>query len=371
MSLNVCIYNVLAPVAPPLRYTGQLERMSRIPTALADQVDPMLFLDVVGVQESMVESQHAVLSAGMQRAGFVHETPQLQGKLRDLKLVNGGIVLFSRHPIIQHRRHVFTNSCVFSDCQAAKGCVYARIRKNERDDFHVFLIHTQAWSTPRACEVRQQQFHEVRTFMNSLSLPDDARVVVMGDFNIDRYSARDEWCLTQKHLHVRAMPIHPRSHPFSSDPSTNQLMGIDDDVAYSSDAYPGGCYELYQRTLRCPCCPQEWLDYVTVSDDHAAVNRKRSWMRVVPIKAAEPFMAQLTVSMRRSIRDLSDHYPVVARLVFGGASVDDNEREWDEVTPWLPPPIPDHSTSPVLFILACSITALILLTVLVLVLRRL
>jgi endonuclease/exonuclease/phosphatase family metal-dependent hydrolase len=314
MELHALSYNVMAPVAEPFRCTGQVQRMKQVAKTIVEQIDPVAFVDFVLVQESIVTSQHAVLRQGMRNAGFVHETKQLVGSLRNLKLVQGGLVLFSRHPIMHEEQMVFDGMCAQEDCMASKGCVYVSIKKNGQQ-FHVFGVHLQAWETPKSRAVRRGQMKRVKKFIDAQKIQSEDPVILLGDFNVDMYSQRRQMQALQDQTNCSILKRHPDTHPFSSDPLTNQLMGVDDDMAYSSDAYPGGCYKDYLRTLHCNCCPQEWLDYALVSKDHASIDQGASWMRIIPVKVA-PFVVNLTLTIQREITDISDHYPLLANYVF-------------------------------------------------------
>jgi len=312
--LTLVTWNVMAPVPEPIRYTGQTERMHRIPGALVDQIDPLQFVDVCVVQESIDQDLHAILRQGMQRAGFVYETSPLVGSLLKFQIVEGGLVLFSRHPILQQGSVVFQGLCDREDCLAAKGVVYAEISKGGQR-YHVFALHLNSWETSRSRTARSGQMKQVAEFVERQRIPSDEAVVLAGDFNVDLYSQQMQ--IRQLCDVVQFSPLrrHPETAPYSSDPMTNQLMGMDDPSAYASEAYPDSCLEEYSKTLHCVCCPQEWLDYGMYSRLHAPVDTRQSWMRVVPAKVA-PFHTTLTMTVRREIVDLSDHYPLLVHYVF-------------------------------------------------------
>lgn len=314
MELVGASYNVMCPVAEPIRYCGQTERMTRIPRVVMNQLDHVAFLDFLVVQESIVNSHHLVLSEGLRGAGFVHETQQIVGSLSNLKIVQGGLVLFSRHPIVKQANCVFEGQCTREDCLASKGALYAQIRKGGRV-FHVFSVHVQSWESPESRAVRRGQFDQFAKFVRAQEIPAEEPVVLMGDFNADLYSEQQQVFGFFDLLESDMLPRHPQTHPYSSDPATNQLMGIDDTKSYSSDAFPGGCSEEYMKHMMCVCCPREWLDYALVHRAHAPISRADSWVRVVPVKVT-PFLMNVSVATQRMISDLSDHYPIVARWVF-------------------------------------------------------
>lgn len=308
-------WNIMMPLPEPIRFTGQRERLERIPPAVLTELDPLARVDFVAVQESLVQTQHDALSDAFRAAGFAYATRQINGSLRDLKIVPGGVVLFSRVPIVAQQSCVFEGQCAREDCLASKGAVYAQLNKAGRV-YHVFATHMQAWESFESRAVRRGQTHELARFVQAQRIPAGDPVVLLGDFNVDLYSERVQLASMEAMLGFDVLARHRDSHPFTSDPLTNQLVGLDDPASYASDAYPGGCADEYMRSLHCVCCPQEWLDHAMVSRAHLGADMSASWMRAVPVKSA-PFAIDLTMTMRREIADLSDHYPVLARFVFG------------------------------------------------------
>lgn len=315
MELDILTYNVMAPVDEPFRAYGQHARMQRIPDALGLWEDrPPHLWDLIVVQESMVPELHSVLRAGFRRWGYVYESEPIRGSWHQMKLAEGGVIVFSRWPIVEQHTHVYQGLCTDTDCWAAKGLVHVCIDV-QGQRVHVWGTHLQAWKCDKSQKVRIHQMDQLGHCMERYQSRDDPWVMV-GDLNVDWYSERPQWdglldCLP---MCARALPHHPQSHPYTADPLTNQLSGVDDDVAYSSDAYPGGCYDQFLATGHCVCCPQEWLDYVVT--DPTACDWQRSWMRSVPLKALQPFLTHISTKVQRECTDLSDHYPVWGHLVF-------------------------------------------------------
>lgn len=296
----MCTYNVLAPVAPPIRMTSQATRMSLIPGEVA-----AFEADIVCVQESIVPAQHRILSAGMQREGYYHETEPLS---KMGKVVNGGVVIFSKYPIEAQEQVVFTGPCDGSDCLAAKGLVYARINRFGVL-YHFVGVHFQAWPNARSREIRKSQAQQTGAFL--AKLPKTEPVIVLGDLNVDLYSERRH---LMDLLELLDCDMMPRAGPqmFTSDPATNFLMGIDETTAYSSPEHPGGCEELHMKSGSCACAPQEWLDYVLVP--RGGMKPDAGQMECRPVK--HEFYGQVNMTTWRTLEDLSDHYPVVGSLFY-------------------------------------------------------
>lgn len=349
MPVELCVvtYNVWAPVAEPVRFTSQRERMQRIPQALF-RAYPRA--DVVVVQESMVPALHAVLAAGM-RERFPYCTESVRG--RGKQVVDGGVFVFSRHPIVAQEQHVFGGG-EGSDALSAKGWTYAKIDK-VGNVFHVVATHLQAWPKPECCARRLEQCRMVRDFV-AQRVCDKEAFLVIGDLNVDRYSSKRHLDELLDTLLVEYPDVDKDSHPFTADPNANMLVGLDDPEAYASHEYPNGCRDQHLDTLRCPCAPSEWLDYVTYRVD--ALQPLSCTMRCDPLESVEPFVCNLTMSVRRKTRMLSDHFPVVATLTFPG---NPSARIPDL------PPRPQKRMSPSILLLSGFLLVAILVTIAILV----
>lgn len=299
MKFSVITYNVFATVAPPVRFCSQATRMRLIPGEIA-----RLDADAVVVQESIVPSQHKILSEGMQKYGYRYETKPLS-KLG--KLVNGGVVIFSRHEIVKQVQHVFDGPCDGSDCLAAKGFTYAKILKFGQP-VNLVGTHFQAWPNARSREIRRSQATQVGRFLKTLE--HGQMTVLAGDLNVDLYSERRHLLELLDILECEV--LEATGHPFTSDPGTNFLMGNDETDAYSSVEYEGGCYNEHMRTGSCPCAPQEWLDYVLIP---RTAMQPEGRMKCVKLKVTT-FLGQVNATTWRQMNDASDHYPVLAELAY-------------------------------------------------------
>jgi endonuclease/exonuclease/phosphatase family metal-dependent hydrolase len=264
------------PAAEPIRYYDQRARAEKIPYFLAS-----LKPDVIVLQESMTDHLHTVLSATFRTLGYIYETEQLRKRK---SLVQGGVVIFSKFPILVQRQHVF-HQCRGADCLSAKGFVYALIRTKE-SDVHIIGTHLQAWPSPEGRAARLAQARQIGEFVNRLKGP----AAICGDFNEDLYSsARQLDALVSAWNHFQVLrPASDSESLFTVDSEKNPLVGADDETAYASKEFPYGCYSGNLSRL-CECCPSEWLDYV-------CVRGMSGDMRAIPSL-------------------LSDHYPVLATVV--------------------------------------------------------
>lgn len=312
------------PVQWPIRANGQSARLAQLSDAVVDieaATDGSRPLDVVVFQEVMPQIYRKRLDNAMARIGFEHSSRKdfsYDHCTHHIKFGASGLVVYSRHPII-HQDAVTYDSCVGLDCIAAKGAVYCRVCTPSGSVFNVFATHLQAWANPESFTVRQKQCKALRQFIVSQHLRADEAVIIVGDLNTDQHTHGYELAKLLAILRAKNLMEDTDEETYSSDPTTNALVGNDDALAYANDRYPTGCYSDYLDSMSCPCCPRELLDYVCVSRQHRLPS---SWRcRVVPIKARTPFQMNVNLTTRRTIEDLSDHYPVVAELVWNGTDL--------------------------------------------------
>lgn len=306
-TLNVMVYNIFSPVPEPLRFYGQSERCARVKDVI-QELDQKYHLDVIVLNEVIAPETQTVIFRDMPLIGFKYRTR----KITEAFTVHGGIVLFSKHPITQESFTVFGDKCVGIDCFAAKGVVFARINKDGMY-FNVFGTHLQAWPSIKAYSTRELQMRKMREFIDKIKLPEDEPVILAGDMNTDLYLDKDHVQHMLYHLEMGLPETHTESHPFTVDPKENKLVGNDDPSEYVSDSWPNGCVDEYYRTLECPCCPAQWIDYTLYSKRHLLPLSCDT--RVIKTKVP-PFKIKINASQEATIQDVSDHFPVLGHFVF-------------------------------------------------------
>jgi endonuclease/exonuclease/phosphatase family metal-dependent hydrolase len=321
ISFNILTYNIMTPVPAPLRCYGQTERGQRIKDVIKSinggDFDAVLFNEMIapGVQKTLFKD--------MKELGFKYHT----SKLTKILAVSGGILIFSKHEITQEDSTNFGDKCVGMDCFAAKGLVYARIKKDGQF-FNVFGTHLQAWPDIESQMIRESQIEQMRKFMSILNIPQSEPVLLCGDLNMDMYLNND----TLKHLRYKLKmdipELHTDSHPFTVDPTRNSMVGNDNPDEYKNDEWPDGCVAEYYKTLECPCCPSEWIDYTLYSSVHLLPTN--SWMKAVVAKVA-PFSMLINAMQRVEIEDVSDHFPVWGHFEFPTSTTTTNKKANNEL----------------------------------------
>lgn len=173
--LNIMAYNIQI-----LWIVSQdwAERASSIPQHFSPYQDVVIF------EEAFVDSiRNGFLIPAMEAEGFNYNSGILNDplELNINKSTNGGVIIFSRWPIVDTAQHMYsTCSPGSSDCLAAKGVKYASINKLGKL-YHIFGTHIQAGgnTTPE----KHNQFRELRSFVDSMYIPADEPVIIAGDMN--------------------------------------------------------------------------------------------------------------------------------------------------------------------------------------------
>ncbi len=253
IELRTVNYNVFGRWLGITGEEGQTARLTSIPKAIKLEPSMGPKVDVITIQEAWCPDKTLLcgssdardaLIKSFEQEGWAHSTDLLEQYGTSIKASGGGIV-FSRWPIAQSQYYVFT-ACDAMDCWTAKGAVYVRIIKTEdgvTQAFNILGTHLQAWNDPKAIDARKKQLTEIMTrFLPALGIPTDGSepLIFQGDFNIDDVLFPEQVQEALGVLHGK-LPKTKGSQAFTSDPSTNFLVGKD-----------GGskpCWEAYQKNL--------------------------------------------------------------------------------------------------------------------------
>jgi endonuclease/exonuclease/phosphatase family metal-dependent hydrolase len=315
IGISVCTYNVMLPVPEPIRFNGQSKRTESIPLALSKMSTSYGGIDVFVITELISKRARKIMITKMKQLGWrfcsaVLRAPTL---ISPLKIADGGVVVFSKYPIVYQHSHVFEDACTGYDCSASKGAIFCRIQKG-RYMVWVVGLHLQAWNTFQCDGIRSIQINQCMSVVKALNIPFCEPVIYAGDFNVDWYTQTRQMKRLMVLLSASQVGLNDDSARFTSDPSSNKLVGNDDDSMYLSNIFPNGCYSQYMTTMVCACCPQERLDYVLFSNLHNKPSTCTSY--VERLKSDEPFSMNMNITTKRTISDLSDHYPLIAVLTF-------------------------------------------------------
>ncbi|TMW59250.1 hypothetical protein Poli38472_004319 [Pythium oligandrum] len=350
MSFQVLQYNVFGR-PHEVSKDGQTERLTRIPESLlALSAD----IDVVTFAEADIQSERESMLTQFREHGFRYSTSILHDPDPFASLLNGGVLIVSKWPIVREAQHVYRRACHYSDCLAAKGVKYARLVKtvhNVSKVFNVFATHMQAWSTPDGRADRIKQAQQMRDFVDAIEIPHHEPLIFAGDFNVDNHTFKDEVQHLVDLLKAQT-PFQVGEQSFTSDPRSNLLVGRDGAAnSYKCSAqyveswgpevngtyHPtaltrlkcgappfkrGGAVPVFIHSdsmCYCPCCPKEWLDYVLYAQAPYQQPSKTPTLEA-RVNQVKPFVVDWTApkssNQKMELIDLSDHYPVIGSFEF-------------------------------------------------------
>ena len=297
VTLNILQYNVfLRPYV--VSYDGQHERAERIPKCIVEAVTPLgqrLQTDVVVLNEAFIETN--VLESEFAKCGFAYHTAAVGSWTAPC---NSGIMIFSKHPIVEQNSIVFgMSNASGSDALAAKGVVHAEIVKSTVEgipcSFHVFATHLQAWNDPKSFSVRKKQLRILKGFVRQYCLSPLDIVLFCGDFNIPSRDSLQVDALSSLNL------VWPSFQGgCGTQLPTNELAGRD-----------GGKFET-----ECG----DWIDYIFSSSEHRlpATGHGVSLWALPDFRSRDSFEVPWSrwTRTKKALTDLSDHYPVFCSLTF-------------------------------------------------------
>lgn len=284
-------------------HEGQRERMCRIPPALArlaarEPIDAIVFNEsFAGICVPGLSFMAMLASYGWRYALPIISAPIIAGGR--IVLSNGGIFIASKWPILASENMIF-RACSGSDCLAAKGMQYAKIRKTvdgQSKIFHVFGTHLQGYRGTNVAAVRRQQLRELAEFVEKQAIPRHEPVLLAGDFNVRGFSGRD----------------------------------FEDFVAILKASVPaivGARRGTMDKDNTLFSRGPWWVDYVLPSAQHQQPHAAS--MEAIALKTDREFaicgqarfrpfyVSPWSSSCARTawVRDLSDHYPVIGRFAY-------------------------------------------------------
>ena len=348
MAFNLLQYNIFGrPYI--VSHDGQQERCDRIPSAiLALDKD----VDVATFAESDDATERDKMFQQFASVGYRYKTSVVTD-YNDKSLLNGGVVIGSKWPILREDQIVYRDACSGSDCLAAKGVKYARIIKtapvtlangttiNASKIFNVFATHMQAWYTQADLNDRAKQAQQLKAFVKSQNLDPSEPVLFAGDFNTDWVRYPGEVSQIVDILNA-SIPTLVGAIKFTSDPSTNVLVGRDGAADKSTfncqQSYENSWGDVTDKTYTplingtngtrvpattvfppttdnkkpvlpffsrgdnkafCSCCPNEWLDFVLWSKEHQLpYHQVPPTLSAIQLKTKVPFRVPWSGAMQ-------------------------------------------------------------------------
>ncbi|KAI9909746.1 hypothetical protein PsorP6_010218 [Peronosclerospora sorghi] len=226
------------------------------------------------------------------------------------KLLNGGVVLASKYPILGVRVKLFEDACAGADKLADKGVLYCKILKDGLL-VHVFSTHLQAWNDPLSRSMRRIQMQMIVDFMRAMEIDQVNDVVLfVGDMNVDYW------------LNVSNAEYDEMLNLFEAkDPTVVCTPTLDNSASDSDQQKPTAAFKYLRKYSFDPRVNAlaaeglstdgslELLDYVLYSRKHRQPQAASSWIQ--PLNTVTPWTWR-----GQPQYNLSDHFPVVSEFLF-------------------------------------------------------
>ncbi|KAF4318897.1 hypothetical protein BBO99_00006233 [Phytophthora kernoviae] len=310
VKLSVGTYNVWMLPRKVSAFTSVSPKKNTRARLIGDLLPPC---DIWVLTECFDHRARDTLLDKMAKAGYFFFSPTVghkrMNKSNMRKLLNGGVLLASKYPILSVRVKLFEGACAGADKLADKGVLYCKILKDGLL-VHVFSTHFQAWDDPLSRSMRKMQMDMVKNFMRAMDIDEtNDTVLFVGDLNVNYwlnkttqeydemlslFEANDPSVVRPRKLGEVSATDKPVSaaefkhcRKYSFDPRVNALAAD----GLSSD----GSLEL--------------LDYILYSRTHRQPKEATSWIQ--PLTSSSPW------SWRGQPQyNLSDHFPVVSEFIF-------------------------------------------------------
>jgi endonuclease/exonuclease/phosphatase family metal-dependent hydrolase len=135
--------------------------------------------DIVGLCEVFANGERELIRRRLKDI-YPH---WLDGPDEDDLESDGGLLLLSRHPILESTTRIYRD-CAGADCLANKGVIHVRVHPpTSATPFDVFLSHTQNIDEDGGREVLYKQISRINDLMASSADP-NIPAFVLGDLNI-------------------------------------------------------------------------------------------------------------------------------------------------------------------------------------------
>ncbi len=328
MNISVISYNVCLFISPPLRFNGAFTRSTRLAKTLYNSIPDPSAIDIICFQEFIVHRQQMLKDLYLHPFHTEIDHGSMFGD--NIRFLESGLTIVSKYPIVEQKNHIFKGKSYHFEAFVCKSVQYAKIKINTQY-IHVLNQHSQAWVEGR--QIRMNQFKQIAEFYLSLNIPKHEPVILCGDFNFDFYEQSrilyDVMSIVDFTMHL---PLTPQ---FSFDPTMNQLVSTDDPSQYCTQSFINGCYDQFMETGICNCCPKQLIDGICTSNQN--IKPISAQTQVIQNILPEPFEIYINVSTKRKVNVISDHFPILCKLIFPlNPDIDLN---------WIQKPIPNKTSN--------------------------
>lgn len=291
-TLKILFYNIYAGSDLYIR-NGQLTRVQHL---FASYISEIKKCEIIVFSEVFHHQVRDFLLSELKSwYPYVREIPR-----KRMAAVSGGIMIFSRHTIVDSDIQYFHDSAG-ADSLSSKGFLWVQIRKN-KNVINIIGTHTQAWDVHGG--VRKKQFQQMESWLKPRF--HRQHCIVLGDLNWDFYSQR-------QNIIAEQFPIVKSTIKYSGDNDLNDLMGMD------GAAEEKKCAQTYYNTKHCICCEKSLVDYAYVPLGFPRLRHftlhVRPWQNRLPIKFRVWKIGWIT-TREIATRNFSDHFPIIIQCSY-------------------------------------------------------
>jgi len=161
----------------PLINKGQWGRVNHIERHLKEN-----HYDVLVLQEVFRESIKKKLIKSLTKEYPYYSGPP--GKDFGLFGQDGGVMIFSKHPIVHSEIIKFDDGCKGADCLAQKGAVFVEIQKGNQT-FQVIGTHLQSMQSNECQKIRDRQMCTIYTELLQKHHKNQVPQFIVGDLNTE------------------------------------------------------------------------------------------------------------------------------------------------------------------------------------------
>ena len=304
---TVMTFNVMLPFREFIKDYKQATRLKYMRQFFTSVIRRYPELTVIVLSELIPTGYIDYFKMFMKKLGFVHFATVKSAVLQQ----NGGLCIFSRGLIKHIEFRSFGVSCVYADCLANKGVLYAEcVCKCGRHSIHTFGTHMQAWTSAIAQYIRKEQLHLIGKFIRDTVSKTKCNmhtpIVLCGDFNMDAHIPSE---LIEIKNSVQMLFPKCSNHSLRNTfDRFNTMAGFDGSWENSTQEYPRGCFNEFSTLGTCVCCPNQWLDYVLYKPNS---NIKRATQCSISCDVRINGTGESQESLF-----VSDHYPVLCTFIF-------------------------------------------------------
>ncbi|ETI34952.1 hypothetical protein F441_18500 [Phytophthora nicotianae CJ01A1] len=310
VSVSVGTYNVWMMPRKVSAFTSCSPKKNTRARLIGDLLPPC---DIWVLTECFDYRARDILLDKMTEAGYFFFSPTVGhkrvNKTNMRKLLNGGVLLASKYPILSVRVKLFEGACAGADKLADKGVLYCKILKDGLL-VHVFSTHLQAWNDPLSRTMRKLQMDMIANFMRAMDIDEVNDVVLfVGDLNVDY------WLNKTNKEYDEMLNIFGATDPSVVQP---RKLGKASDSDKKESAAEFKHLRKYSFDPRVNALAAdglstdgslELLDYILYSRTHRQPKTASSWVQ--PLTTSQPWMWR-----NQPQYNLSDHFPVVSEFTF-------------------------------------------------------